>query len=308
MRVIINEMDSTNQFVELILENNKAIISPSLGCALRSLTIGQKEQSPKQIIVGGDGNISPNEISDKTGSFLMIPWPNRILNGNLIVDNQKFELPVNSDLFAIHGLLRERPWNICQQTANSVKCSIDLQSPWPFKGEVFYGAKIYEDRFVQSISIKAGENKHPFPVGFGLHPWFKRDLGNGDSYLHIPGQKSVWILDENMVATGEIKKPEGGLNFKEVQSPKTGLLDHCFEIIPETTSKIIWPDILTLKIQSSANMSFLQVYASEGSLCVEPQSCAVDSFRLTREFKLDSGTIMLAPKQVVIAKTVWQWA
>ena len=301
-------MDSSNQFVELVEQGNKAVISPDLGCTLRSLTIQQKGQSPNQIIVGGDGDISSHEIREKTGSFFMIPWPNRILNGELIVENQKFQLPANADSFAIHGLLSEKSWNICEQTINSVLCSINLEAPWPFRGKVFYGAKIYQNKFVQSISVKAGNNKYAFPVGFGLHPWFKRDLGSGDSYLHIPGQKSVWVLDKDMVATGEIQTPQGELNFKKVQLPKTGLLDHCFEIIPETTSKIIWPNVLTLKIQNSSNMSFLQVYASEGSLCVEPQSCAVDAFRLTREFQLDSGTIMLPPEQVIKAETTWEWA
>ena len=76
----------------------------------------------------------------------MIPWPNRILNGELIVENQKFQLPTNADSFAIHGLLSEKSWNICEQPINSVLCSINLEAPWPFRGKVFYGAKIYQNK------------------------------------------------------------------------------------------------------------------------------------------------------------------
>ena len=124
---------------------------------------------------------------------------------------------------------------------------------------------------------------------------------------HIPGQEIVWELDDEMVSTGRQLEPEGPTDLRFPMTPELWTLDHCFRVSAGATSFLGWPDGPTLAINSSPNVSHLQVYTPEDVICFEPQTCAVDAFRLAAEGHEGTGALVVTKAEPAIGWTRWSW-
>lgn len=293
----------------IILENEygRAVISPFAGASLRSLQVVHGGQR-YELISGGDGAYDPLHVESGTGCFIMAPWPNRIRDGELYVNGEvAHTLPITSGRHAMHGTVRERVWSqSALKPAVSVRLAVELEAPWPYPGYVEYEAALEGRSLRQTLTIKSAQNEG-FPAGFGWHPWFRRDLGAGPAVTHIPGQDIVWELDEEMTATGRRLEPEGPTDLRKPVTPEIDSLDHCFRVVEGSTSTLDWPGGPTLSIKSSDNVSHLQVYTPENAICVEPQTCTVDAFRLEAEGHEGTGALMVASENSVTGWTRWSW-
>ncbi|MFP6595053.1 MAG: hypothetical protein VB860_08795 [Dehalococcoidia bacterium] len=292
----------------IVLENEygRAVISPFAGASLRSLQV-VSGGNRFELISGGDGEYDPLHVESGTGCFIMAPWPNRIRDGELYMDGQvAHTLPINSGRHAMHGTVHERAWNNLGYTSTVAKFGIELLPPWPYPGLLEYEVKLEGPSLVQSfLATDRGGSNYPF--GIGWHPWFRRDLGSGPVIAHIPGQEIVWELDEEMVSTGRQFAPEGSTDLRLPITPEIGSLDHCFRVSVGSTSFLGWPDGPTLAITSSDNVSHLQVYTPEDAICVEPQTCAVDAFRLAAEGHEGTGTLVVTGAEPASGWTRWSW-
>jgi galactose mutarotase-like enzyme len=107
----------------------------------------------------------------------------------------------------------------------------------------------------------------------------------------VAGQKILWELDDDIVSTGRKLAPGGPTDLRLPVTPEIGSLDHCFRVSAGSTSFLSWPDGPTTAITSSDNVSHLQVYTPEDAICVEPQTCAIDAFRLVAEEHEGTGAL-----------------
>ena len=300
-------MGSERNKVTLQNDHGRAVLSPLAGASLRSLRVRSSGSETHELLVGGEGPHDPLRLPSGTGSFIMAPWPNRIRDGELHATGALYRLPVNMGRFAIHGTVRDRAWQVLSASSTTVRLAVELGDPWPFGGLVLYEASLEGPSFWQSLTIQATEGGQPFPAGLGWHPWFRRNLGTGDVRIHVPGQEIVWELDHEMCATGRQLKPQGPTDLRWGLVPEVGSLDHCLRIEPGTPAQLEWPGALTLEIRSSPEVSHLQVYTPEDAVCVEPQSCTVDAFRLAALGIEGTGAAEAAPGRPFTGWTRWSW-
>src|SRR5207302_273012 len=74
------------------------------------------------------------EAPTMSGSFAMVPWPNRIAGGVFAFDGQAYELPRNHHRHAIHGFGFDRPWRVASKSTDTCQLSLDFRDAWPFGG------------------------------------------------------------------------------------------------------------------------------------------------------------------------------
>ena len=316
---------------EVVLENEsgRVVVSPRAGASLRSLRVtpaarpylelrvGMSVESAEirprnaewvELLTGGDDPHDPTTLPQGTGSFIMAPWPNRLRYGILRAGGAEYQMPINRPPHAIHGFVRDREWEVVKATGSAARLSVALDDPWPFAGTVKYNISLDGPSLVQSLTIEAPEGGQPFPAGFGWHPWFRRDLGTGSPRVQVAGQRTVWEVDEEFSATGRQLDVEQVPDLRKGLVPELGQVDQCMRIEPGSPTVVQWPNAITLEINSSTEMGQLQVYAPEESVCVEPESCTVNAFRLAQEDIADTGTVEVAPGHPLSGWTRWSWA
>ena len=298
---------------EIVLTNSRvrAVFSPGAGAALRSLR-ALKNGREIELIAGGEESHDPSNVPMGTGCFIMAPWPNRIRDGRLVVDGETFQLPLDWPPHAIHGTVSNVRFAASvtagddATAATACRMSAQLTQPWPFRGSVHMDAALDGPSLVQTLTVEAAEGERRFPAGFGWHPWFHRNLGGGDVSIRANVQK-VWVVEDDMTATGETRDPSGPADLRSGLVPEIGSLDTCFSIEPESAVELKWPEI-TLTLTSSRALSHLVVFTPEHAVCVEPQTCAKDAIRLQREGISGAGTVFVSPGKPLTGRTVWTWS
>jgi galactose mutarotase-like enzyme len=291
--------------MQIVLQNERgrAVISPAAGASLRSL-LTMTARGRFELLVGGEGPHEPDQLPSGTGSFLMAPWPNRIRNGRITADGRAFSVPVNSGVHAIHGTVRRRAFEVVHADKHQCRLSCGLGPDWPFPGHVVYEASLEGASLLQRIEVHAEVQR--FPVGVGWHPWFKRRIGGGDAIVDAPVE-AVWVLDRDMTPSGETVAPSGPTALRGGITPAPGSLDDCFRLVPGLPAVLKWPS-LELRIESSPEVTHLQVYTPEGALCVEPQTCCIDAFRLAATGVAGTGLAYAEPGWPFAAWTRWSWS
>jgi aldose 1-epimerase len=283
-------------------EQGTAVFAPAAGAGLRSLRAGSGADAI-QLLTGGDGEHDAGEHPSGGGCFIMAPWPNRIRDGVFEHEGRSYFVPENAPPHAIHGTVNELPFDIVEQTAASVTLRSGLGDLWPFEGSITLRAELDGASLVQEITIASeGET---FPAGFGWHPWFRRNLGGGDVSVAAP-VTNMWILDEAMTPTGERVPLHDEFDLRERMTPEIGSLDDCFRIQPGEATTLDWPEA-SLRIQSSPNLAHLQVYTPSDSICVEPQTAAVNAFQLAARGIDGTGVAIVSPDRSLIGSTRWTW-
>ena len=177
----------------IIISNDYSSVEiiPKLGAHLVSFKIFHKNLEYELLVQNKN-----NSFLQESGSFIMAPWVNRILNGELNIMNKRYYLPINSSNYAMHGLVKNQTWNIKKLTENSILLETSLSKPWPFSGKIKYLCSLKELALVQTITIDTEDNIE-FPVAIGWHPWFKRSLNKQSGLIKIEAS-GEWELDSKM--------------------------------------------------------------------------------------------------------------
>ena len=290
---------------EVVLENEfgRAVYTPLAGASLRSLA-AQISGKEIELLTGGAGPFDARELPPGMGCFIMAPWPNRIRDGILEHEGRKYFVPINAAPHAIHGTVAKSPFQVDSHTAVTARFSASLGADWPFDGALTIEVALEGASLVQTLEIVAADES--FPAGFGWHPWFRRNLGSGDATIQAQVE-ARWILDHAMTPTGQTVEPTGVLDLTSPLTPEVGSLDDCFRIRPQSKTLLSWPE-LELSIRSTPELSHLQVYTPAESICVEPQTCAVNAFQLAASGIADTGIEIVEPGKPLRAATRWAWS
>jgi galactose mutarotase-like enzyme len=222
---------------ELHNDRVHAVVDPLRGARLISLSI--------------DGH----ELLAEDGSFPMIPWAGRIGAGELAVGGVTYDLPLDDDGNAIHGLGRNVEWSMTgvdtfQRT---------LGAPWPTEGTAELRYELLEDGLRTTLSWADGSD---VPCSLGLHPRFRRRLDSGDA--------AVLTFDPDVMVEREGRLPTGKLI-----PPQPGPWDDCFRA--EASPVLTWPGALAISLASSSPWWVVYDEPAE-TVCVEPQTAPPDAF------------------------------
>ncbi len=298
----VTEPDSTSN-VKIASPEGEAVISPLAGASLRSLRV-RVDSGSYELLSGGDTVHDPSSLPDGTGSFVMAPWANRILRGELHAADGDHSLPVNSGLHAIHGLVRNIAWQVEEQSENHVTCRTDLRAPWPWSGRVTQTTELVGRSLRQTLVVESGSAA--FPASCGWHPWFNRTLDGQANVSVQAGVTDQWELDDSITPSGvHVKTPfvdrlVAGTTFK------TGEVDDCFTLAVGGAAQLVWPEV-TLTLTPGDSVSHLMVYSPEHALCVEPQTATVNPFQLADRGVQDTGAAVVEPGSPLAASATWSW-
>ena len=116
----------SGQQVEVSWENQRAVVV-EVGGGIRLYEVGGRPVLDPYPI---------DAICDGAHGTPLIPWPNRLKDGQYHFDGKRYQVPLTEPEKhnAIHGLLRWRPWQILRQSAAGATMGIRL---FPMQGYPF---------------------------------------------------------------------------------------------------------------------------------------------------------------------------
>ncbi|MEO0563834.1 MAG: hypothetical protein AAF125_17145 [Chloroflexota bacterium] len=248
--------------------------------------------------------IRPMDVWGASGSFLMLPWANRIRSGKLVFDGETHQLKTRTDEnTARHGDVRKRQWHVLEQHETVGRYRFDSAEAdgfnWPFTLTSEQTFQLEDADFVWGVSLTNTDSR-PFPAGFGFHPYFQRHAPNMPM-LHVPCNQQ-FVLRDNMPDAYPIPvQPQ--YDFREPRQVDAGvMMDHLFTGCDTNQPlRLIYEDWnLTLEIHRDPIFAYTLVFtAPDGTLAVEPQTNATDGFNLMRNGIEDNGVFVLQPGETV---------
>ena len=296
------------------IENREyAIISFDYGANLCSLCL----QTPNnQLIEVIDGYRTPDEWATHSGykSSKLLPFPNRIKDGNYAFRGKTYQLPINrpKENHAIHGFFYNQKSRLIQYENVDDKMIVVTEGnyngdipgfPFPFTTMCTY--ELSPHKLICRTAVSNDSPDTAMPLGDGWHPYFQ--LGNNttinDCYLQLPTSQQ-YILDDRKLPTGEtIENP----HFQTLHRIGEQQLDDTFGMLNPTQSNeahtILQAPDKTFKLVISQQIgekayNFLQVYtpSHRRSIAIEPMTCTPNAFNN------GIGLIVLEPKQKYVAQ------
>lgn len=113
-------------------------------------------------------------------------------------------------------------------TAGSAACTFDsrffedVNWPWPFSLVVLYRL---EDHTLETILELINQGQSPMPAGFGLHPYFVRNLGEVTLQFSASG---YYPTDASYIPGAGIEPIPAELDFSGSRSLETQSLNNVF--------------------------------------------------------------------------------
>lgn len=226
----------------------------------------------------------PEEMPQAHLGKVLIPWPNRVVNGCYQHNGKTFQLAVNDPIShtAIHGLLAWRDWQINQQSASEVSLMIFLPPsygyPFSLLVEVTYRLDARQGLNVFITTLNIGSQSAPY--GAGAHPYLTCDLENIESCtLTLPADE-VFNLD-----TQEMNRVEHtALDFTTPRLIAATQIDNTFKpsAFGDEWEVSVFSASKKMTTYLRCDQPWLQVYSGEKlhrlGLAVEPMTCPPDAF------------------------------
>ncbi len=224
-------------------------------------------------------------VGPRFGCFPMAPWCGRMREGVLEWAGQRYRLPRNAEPHAIHGTVRDHPWEVVQHSESKLVLAQDLREPWPFAGRVTQSFELGPDTATFAMTVEA--TAAPFPAQAGWHPWFERRLSADSAPVDI-GFTPAWQEER-----GADHLPDGNR-----VAPKPGPWDDCFGMPDGVSVTLTWPGALELTVRSP--LRWVVVYDEpDDTVCVEPQSGPPNG--------LNTDPSIVEPDMPLAAEMSWAW-
>jgi aldose 1-epimerase len=236
-----------------------------------------------------------DEMSSSGRGQVLIPWPNRLQDGNYEFDGRRYQLPLNEPerCNAIHGLVRWATWTAAEQEPHRAVMEYVLhpQPGYPFTLGVSIEYAL-SDAGLQVRTTATNLGAAACPYGSGAHPYLTLGTASiDDLMLHAPG-KTVLRSDERGLPVGKEAVAGTACDFLQPRPIGATRLDHAFTDLerdqdgfarvelrdPNTRTQVsLWvdgsyPHLMLFTGDALANVN-------RRSLGVEPMTCAPNAFR-----------------------------
>jgi len=225
------------------------------------------------------------------GIPVLFPFPNRLRDGAFTFRGRRY--PINPPR---HGLVRDKAWRVTGRGASPeegawIRSEIEAahfpevilrQFPFPFALRVLHRLR------KGALEIEAeAENtgKGPMPVGFGIHPYFRKpDRGS----LQAPVTQR-WELADSL-PTGKRLPVDEAFDLREPRTLAGLMLDDIFTGLTADASGTVRCFLNDEVKGTRTTVEFpvrqfphLVVYtppSPRAAICIEPNSCPTDAFNL----------------------------
>lgn len=184
--------------IELSNDTLRLVLDPANGCAITALELRHEDRWHPVLRPSKDG----------VGSFVMVPWTNRIKDARFGFGGQTHQLkPNHPDGSAIHGVGRDHAWGILDRSPYSARCVFDSRSVEGVNCPSAFGAvmrvEIGADRVEIDLDL-TNLGDEPMPCGVGHHPYFMRSLWNDGDELRVKAGVSGRYPCDTQIPTGAI--------------------------------------------------------------------------------------------------------
>lgn len=225
------------------------------------------------------------------GSFLL-PFPNRIENGQYRFGNMLYQLPVNEEAHrnAIHGFIDKRPFRIAREETGGNELHLLLTYdypgdypgyPFPFRTEIGF---LFSNRDGLTIDlVVTNTGKGSMPAGIGWHPYYKFDCPADELKVKLP-RVSKYDIDARYIPDGHMSAFQDFDHLNPIGERK---LDHCFKVMAwETRCEVLvchpsgQPELHLWQEMGERKYNHLVVFTPpwRKSFAVEPMSCNINAF------------------------------
>lgn len=238
-------------------------------------------------------------------NFHMLPYSNRIRSGLFTFAGQSHQLE-NADSHAIHGALRELPWQIIEQSEQHIAAIYDSRGngkinwPWPISAQVSYTV---DANWLTSTMSLTNHGDQTMPAGMGWHPYFSRTVAGASPVLNVPVTGMYQDTDGDCLPIGEPKPLHPDIDFNQAKAlAPDQRIDHCLAGFA-SPAILSWPDAgIELHVHASDNCQHLVLFNPDKPyFAVEPVTNANDGFNLQAQ-GIDAGVVELIPGETLHAE------
>ena len=237
-------------------------------------------------------NLSPLSPEKTYPSSILFPFANRIKDGKYNFANKNYTLECNEAAAknAIHGLVYNKTFKCKAYKLSSDSASVQLSykpeksiESFPFSYRIDLHYKFTNDLLALEMTV-SNTGLEEFPFTLGWHPYFKSaDL-----------KKSALMFSCDKKLTADNKNITTAVVDCDLNMPfylKNVTLDDAY-ILKSKTIEFLTPEY-DLRISSSENQNYLQLYTPEGldAIAIEPMTGVSNSFNNK------IGLKVLAPKK-----------
>ena len=288
-------MTSSDDFLELCAGQYRAQISP-FGGGLWSLTFAGKPlvvtpPLPHQ----GLSQVSPVPFA---AGCLLAPWPNRVDGGNFVFQGETYQLEINEPdrHNAIHGFVRERPWELNSEAnrspdAVSLTLEMEPQPGWPWQLKYVMNWSLDATQGLRGELQVSNLSAAPCPFGFGWHPYLSAGGASLDECTLSISVGNNLVLDSTRNLPTGLERPADTVLGQVRPVVLHGLwLDHAFRTQPEPDGRVraalCRSDGSGTELSAGPWCRWLQIYSADPAhqeafpgvrdgraLAVEPMTC-----------------------------------
>ena len=256
---------------------------------------------------------TPKSLKDLPGFMygvpVLYPMPNRVRDGVLTFDGQKYTFPPNNNGNFLHGLVHSVAWqggdiNLGTVGSLSYLCSFEpgseLFKSFPFPHVLKLEISVGDHSVRWKYTVDNTQGDKPVPYGFALHPWILYQGSRRDTYVTIP---ATHVMEaEKLLPTGKLLDLASTPDF-DARQPRSleGFIrdDVYYGMTPERPALIDFrgPRI-KLTFSASPEFTHLVLYTpkDEAWFCVEDQTCSTDAHNLfARGLKQESHLQIVEP-------------
>jgi aldose 1-epimerase len=275
---------SGEQF-EITAGDQKAVVV-EVGGGLRSYSAGGRA------VVDGYG---ANEMSSSGRGQALIPWPNRLQDGNYEFDGHHHQLPLNEldRRDAIHGLVRWVAWTASAREPHRIAMEHVLhpQPGYPFSLKLRIEYSLSDSGLqVRTTATNIGTKRCPY--GSGAHPYLTLGTPTVDRLILRVPARTVLRSDERGLPTGEEGVESTEYDFRMPRRIGSTRLDHAFTRLERDDDGLARVELrdqehgTQVSLWVDESYPYLMLFSGDPlpdvhrrSLAIEPMTCPPNAFR-----------------------------
>ncbi|NJC22684.1 aldose 1-epimerase [Arthrobacter pigmenti] len=259
----------------------------SVGASVRYL-----RHNDRDLVVPYDAH----EIRPSFRGAVLVPWPNRIVDGKYSFNGKDFELALTEPKrsHALHGLLGWIDWTLVEQTDASVRLGAVVvpQKGYPFRLEVEVLYMLDDDGLSTTITaVNPGPSAAPY--GASAHPYLVAGDGLVDDWtLQVPASKVLQVTEDRLIPTTLTDVASSSdLDFREPRVIGSTFADHAYTGVQydddgAATVSVRAADGRGAAITFDSACPWMQIHTADKpnpavsrlGLAAEPMTCPPDAF------------------------------
>jgi aldose 1-epimerase len=225
----------------------------------------------------------------------ILPWPNRIDQGQYTFDGQDLQVPINepSREAALHGLMGFVEWQPVRHQPDRVALEYILH---PHYGYPFWMAFQIEfavdDRGVRSTLTAKNIGKTDAPFGTANHSYIAAGDGTIDSIVFELPASTYYLTNDRLIPTGTASVEGTEYDFRSKRPLGSTTMDTAFTDLARGSDgtavvRFERPEGEDVELWVDGTHKYLQVYTDDtpdadrpprAGITVEPMTCAPNAF------------------------------